>query len=68
MGWGHGVLTRLTRATHVPVGDDQKQHLEFARECATHFNHAFGRHLVTPKTITCRSYNPPTSHLWDLRY
>ncbi|RYO83069.1 hypothetical protein DL766_004084 [Monosporascus sp. MC13-8B] len=26
------------RATHVPVGDDQRQHLEFARECATNFN------------------------------
>ena len=25
----------IHRATHVPVGDDQRQHLEFARECAT---------------------------------
>jgi len=32
----------LHRATHVPVGDDQRQHLEFARECATNFNHAYG--------------------------
>ncbi|KAF6822297.1 Tryptophan-tRNA ligase, mitochondrial [Colletotrichum plurivorum] len=40
------------RATHVPVGDDQRQHLEFARECVTNFNHAFGHHLVSPETIT----------------
>ena len=26
------------RATHVPVGDDQKQHLELARDIATKFN------------------------------
>ncbi|KAL3425778.1 tryptophanyl-tRNA synthetase [Phlyctema vagabunda] len=39
------------RATHVPVGEDQSQHLEFARECVTNFNHAFGPHLVAPKTI-----------------
>ncbi len=27
------------RATHVPVGDDQKQHLELARDIAQKFNH-----------------------------
>lgn len=30
------------RATHVPVGDDQTQHLELARRCAAHFNREFG--------------------------
>ncbi|KAI0013938.1 hypothetical protein F4779DRAFT_613220 [Xylariaceae sp. FL0662B] len=44
------------RATHVPVGDDQKQHLEFARECATNFNATFDPTsrgiLVAPETIT----------------
>lgn len=30
------------RATHVPVGEDQRQHLEFARECAAGFNHTYG--------------------------
>ncbi|KAH7308241.1 hypothetical protein B0I35DRAFT_483512 [Stachybotrys elegans] len=44
------------RATHVPVGDDQKQHLEFARECVTNFNHAYGPLLIEPQTIT------PTVH------
>ena len=29
-------------ATHVPVGDDQKQHLELTRDIATKFNHDFG--------------------------
>jgi tryptophanyl-tRNA synthetase len=31
----------LYRATHVPVGDDQKQHLELARDIAQKFNHDF---------------------------
>lgn len=29
------------QATHVPVGEDQKQHLELAREIASTFNHKF---------------------------
>jgi len=29
-------------ATHVPVGDDQKQHLELTRDIAIKFNHDFG--------------------------
>lgn len=45
--------TPSSRATQVPVGEDQKQHLEFARECATNFNAAYGQHLVPPKTIIC---------------
>ncbi|KAI0122642.1 putative tryptophanyl-tRNA synthetase [Daldinia grandis] len=43
------------RATHVPVGDDQRQHLEFARECATNFNHTFKNILVPPETIIAPS-------------
>ncbi|MBK67362.1 MAG: tryptophan--tRNA ligase [Rickettsiales bacterium] len=31
----------IYKATHVPVGDDQKQHLELAREIAGSFNHKF---------------------------
>ncbi len=30
------------QATHVPVGEDQKQHLELAREIAGSFNHRYG--------------------------
>ena len=33
------------RATHVPVGDDQKQHLELARDIAQKFNIDFGDHI-----------------------
>jgi tryptophanyl-tRNA synthetase len=32
----------LYKATHVPVGDDQKQHLELTRDIATKFNNDFG--------------------------
>ncbi|MDX2221469.1 MAG: tryptophan--tRNA ligase [Rhodospirillaceae bacterium] len=33
------------QATHVPVGEDQKQHLELARDIAQKFNQDFGRAL-----------------------
>ena len=33
------------RATHVPVGEDQKQHLELARDIAQKFNHDYGRNF-----------------------
>jgi len=32
----------LYKATHVPVGDDQRQHLELARDIATKFNNDYG--------------------------
>ena len=32
----------LYKATHVPVGDDQKQHLELSRDIAQKFNNDFG--------------------------
>ena len=35
------------RTTHVPVGEDQKQHLELARDIATKFNLDFGTELFT---------------------
>ncbi|MES2754022.1 MAG: tryptophan--tRNA ligase [Pseudomonadota bacterium] len=37
----------LYNATHVPVGDDQKQHLELARDIAAKFNQDFGVELFT---------------------
>lgn len=44
------VLVHAT--THVPVGHDQAQHLEFAREVAIGFNHVSGEGvLVPPETI-----------------
>lgn len=38
----------LYRATVVPVGDDQLQHLELARETARRFNHRFGKTFLEP--------------------
>jgi tryptophanyl-tRNA synthetase len=35
------------QATHVPVGEDQKQHLELARDIATKFNADFERDIFT---------------------
>ncbi len=35
----------LYKATHVPVGEDQKQHLELVRDIATKFNNDFGTAL-----------------------
>ena len=37
------------RATEVPVGDDQRQHIELMREIARRFNERFGETLVVPE-------------------
>ncbi|HEY9552172.1 tryptophan--tRNA ligase [Allosphingosinicella sp.] len=37
----------LYQATHVPIGEDQKQHLELARDIATKFNADYGVELFT---------------------
>ena len=34
---------------YVPVGDDQRQHLELTREVATRFNHRYGETFVVPE-------------------
>lgn len=39
----------LFRAHRVPVGRDQKQHVEMARDIAQRFNHLFGEHFVLPE-------------------
>ncbi len=36
----------LYRATHVPVGDDQKQHLELTRDIAAKFNNDFSAQIA----------------------
>jgi tryptophanyl-tRNA synthetase len=33
----------IYQATHVPVGEDQKQHLELTRDIASTFNHRYGQ-------------------------
>jgi tryptophanyl-tRNA synthetase len=39
------------RATEVPVGDDQRQHVELMREVARRFNERFGETLVVPEML-----------------
>lgn len=39
----------LYQATHVPVGADQKQHLELTRDLAIRFNHQFGPIFTVPE-------------------
>ena len=40
------------RATHVPVGDDQKQHLELTRDIAMRLSHVYGEGtLVVPEAL-----------------
>ena len=41
----------LYRADAVPVGEDQKQHVELTRDLAERFNHAFGKTFVVPQPI-----------------
>ncbi len=41
----------LYRADEVPVGEDQKQHVELTRDLAERFNNAFGKALVVPKPV-----------------
>ncbi|PYH42161.1 tryptophan--tRNA ligase MSW1 [Aspergillus saccharolyticus JOP 1030-1] len=39
------------RATHVPVGEDQRQHLEFSRNLANGFNHRYGQIFPAPEAL-----------------
>ncbi|MFF2480803.1 tryptophan--tRNA ligase [Paenibacillus sp. NPDC058071] len=39
----------IYNADLVPVGDDQKQHLELTRDLAQRFNHRFGDYFTLPK-------------------
>ena len=41
----------MFKATHVPVGRDQIQHLEMARDIAQRFNHHYGDLLVLPQVV-----------------
>jgi tryptophanyl-tRNA synthetase len=38
----------LYQTDQVPVGEDQRQHLELSRDLATRFNHRFGRAFTVP--------------------
>jgi tryptophanyl-tRNA synthetase len=41
----------LYDATFVPVGDDQKQHLELTRDLAIRFNNRYGKTFVVPEPL-----------------
>ena len=41
----------LYDSTHVPVGKDQKQHVEMTRDIALKFNHVFGETLTLPEPL-----------------
>jgi tryptophanyl-tRNA synthetase len=38
----------MFKAHHIPVGRDQVQHIEMARDIAQSFNHLYGEHFVAP--------------------
>ncbi|MAS36620.1 MAG: tryptophan--tRNA ligase [Anaerolineaceae bacterium] len=44
----------LYQAHGVPVGDDQRQHLEFTRDLAQRFNHLYGETFVVPEALIPR--------------
>ena len=47
----------------VPVGDDQRQHLELARDLAARFNKAYGETFVVPQAVTA----PVAARVMDLQ-
>lgn len=53
----------LHQATHVPVGEDQKQHLELARDIAQKFNNDFGETFTAPEPIV----PPQAARIMSLR-
>lgn len=45
----------MFKANKVPVGKDQIQHIEMARDMAQRFNHYYGDLLVLPQSVTSKS-------------
>ena len=44
----------MFKATDVPVGQDQKQHMEMVRDVAQRFNHHYGDIFVVPQAIIAK--------------
>ncbi len=42
----------LYGAEKVPIGDDQRQHLELTRDVAMRFNHRYGETFIVPEAVT----------------
>lgn len=57
----------LYQATHVPVGDDQKQHLELARDIAEKFNRDFGTEDAPVFTLPEPIVPPEAARIMSLR-
>ena len=53
----------LYKATAVPVGDDQRQHLELTRDIAKKFNHDFRKQIEALGTPTDEEFFPLTETL-----
>lgn len=53
----------LYRASHVPVGEDQRQHLELTRDLAQRFNSRFGKTFVVPEPTIVKE----TAKIYDLQ-
>ena len=47
----------VSRATDVPVGDDQVKHIELTRHLANKFNKNYGLFFPKPNAIVGRWYN-----------
>jgi tryptophanyl-tRNA synthetase len=57
----------LYQATHVPVGEDQKQHLELARDVAQKFNNDFCREDAPVFTLPDPIIPPDAARIMSLR-
>jgi tryptophanyl-tRNA synthetase len=53
----------LYNTDRVPIGDDQRQHLELARNIATRFNHRYGDTFVVPEG----AFPPVGARIMDLQ-
>jgi tryptophanyl-tRNA synthetase len=59
----------LYDAEEVPTGEDQKQHIELARDIAQRFNRLYGETFVVPKPVIpesgarIRAFNDPTKKM-----
>src|SRR5215813_11277739 len=54
---------RLYKTNEVPVGEDQRQHLELSRNLAQRFNHRFGETFVVPEAYIL----PAVAKITDLQ-
>ena len=53
----------LYNATAVPVGDDQRQHVELTRDLANRFNTRFGQTFAMPEALVVKE----TARIYDLQ-